>query len=60
MATVSIKQNVVVVKDPAKCEEIRNALSSDKKAFTDIKPTSCQLTQEQHEFIKKCFCHSDK
>lgn len=53
MSTFSIKQDVVVIRDPKKCEEIRNALSSDKKSFADIKPTSCQLTKEQEEFIKK-------
>ena len=60
MATVSIERDVVVIKDNAKCEEIRKALSSDTAAFANIKPASCQPTKEQEEFMQKWFCRSDK
>lgn len=60
MATISIEQDVVVVRDPAKCKEIRDALASTRRAFWEIKPTSSQPTKEQEEFIQKWFCHSDK
>lgn len=60
MATVTIEQDVVVVKDPAKCKEICDALASEYRAFPEIKPTSCQPTKEQKEFIEKWFCRSNK
>lgn len=60
MATVSIEQDVVVVRDPAKCKEIREALASDRRAFAEIKPTTSHPTKEQEEFIQKWFCRSDK
>ena len=60
MATITFEQHVVVIKDHAKCEEIKKALSSDTKTFANIKPTSCKPTKEQEEFMKKWFCRSDK
>ena len=53
MATISIEQDVVVVRDPAKCKEIRDALAGNRRAFWEIKPTSSQPTKEQEEFIQK-------
>lgn len=58
MATISIEQNVVVIRNPAKCKEIRNALTSNRRSFSEIKPTFSQPTKAQEEFIQKWFCHS--
>ncbi len=51
MATVSFKQNVVVIRDKRKIAEVKAAMDSDKKAFSDIKP-SIDNTKEK-EFVKK-------
>lgn len=51
MATVSFEQNVVEIRDKKKIAEVKVAMSSDKKAFSDIKP-SIDNTKEK-EFVKK-------
>lgn len=51
MATVSFKQNVVEIRDKRKIAEVKAAMASDKKAFSDIKP-SINDTKEK-EFVKK-------
>ena len=60
MATVSIEQDVVFVRDPAKSKEIQDAMKSGKVAFPDIKPSVGNLTKEQRDFIEKWFCRSEK
>lgn len=51
MAIVSFNQNVVVIRDKRKITEVKAAMNSDKKAFSDIKP-SIDNTKEK-KFIKK-------
>lgn len=51
MATVSLKQDVVVIRDKKKIAEIKEAMVKDKRAFSDIKP-SVDNTKEK-EFVKK-------
>lgn len=51
MATVSFEQNVVEIRDKKKIAEVKAAMASDKKAFSDIKP-SIDNTKEK-EFVKK-------
>ena len=60
MATVSIEQDVVVIRDPAKSKEIQDAMKSGKVAFPHIKPSVSNLTKEQKDFIEKWFCRSEK
>ena len=52
MATISFKQNVVI-RDPKKIKEIKSAMASKNKAFSDIKP-DINNTKEK-EIIRKCF-----
>ena len=60
MATVSIEQDVVYIRDPAKSKEIQEAIAENKVAFSEIKSTTSQLTKEEREFIEKCFYNSKK
>lgn len=60
MATSSLEQDVVVIRDPAKSKEIRNAMASGKKAFSDVKPSVSELTKEEKEVITKWFSRCEK
>ena len=60
MATISIEQDVVEIRDAAKVKEIKKAISSGKRSFTYIKPSVGQLTKEQKDFMEKWFCPSKK
>lgn len=52
MATISFKQNVIV-KNPKKIKEIKAAMVSNQKAFSDIKPEV--NNSKEKDILFKCF-----
>lgn len=54
MATVSIEEKVVIIKNKKKIQEIKTALNSKTRAFIDVKP-AIEDTKAK-ELINKWSC----
>ena len=60
MATVSIEQDVVVVRNKEKSKESQTAMNSGKSAFPEIKASAAELTAAQKDFMRKWFSRCEK